>query len=150
MKLNLITLNVRGLNDPAKITRLRNYLQGLQPILDIIMIQEHKLKLTKAEGLGSSLMINFGYFYMDAIRGYGHGANEAGAGCGGQAIPVSSRIMPHVVSSGSLCQGRILWINLTNIPGGEMGVATVYSPNEAADRRALWDRLPQALPPFSR
>jgi hypothetical protein len=38
MIVNLTTLNVRGLNDPKKTTRLKNYIKSIQPIIEVFLI----------------------------------------------------------------------------------------------------------------
>ena len=55
MKLNLLTYNVRRLNDPASIPLLRHYLQGFNPKLDLLMLQEHKLWNKAAKSMYSKL-----------------------------------------------------------------------------------------------
>ena len=44
MKWNIITHNLRGLNDPESITREMGFLTALTSRADFIMIQEHKLR----------------------------------------------------------------------------------------------------------
>ena len=56
MKLKIITHNLRGLNDPDSITKERCFLTSLAPRVDVIMIQEHKLRGKAMEELGSRLM----------------------------------------------------------------------------------------------
>ena len=43
MKWNIITHNIRGLNDPDSITKERCFLNSLTPRIDVVLIQEHKL-----------------------------------------------------------------------------------------------------------
>lgn len=44
MIIRSLTLNVRGLNDPRKLGRLRNFLQNVEGGLNVVMLQEHKLR----------------------------------------------------------------------------------------------------------
>lgn len=53
MKIKLITQNIRGLNDPLAIDNLRNYIQK-NPI-DMLFLQEHKLRGTNAANLGRQI-----------------------------------------------------------------------------------------------
>lgn len=108
MMLSIYSLNVRGLNDPAKVLRLRNYLQSLQPAPDIFLIQEHKLTGSRAANLGRQLHQNASYFFTEALQGYGHLGNESGAGCGGTAMLVNNRLERNIANIGSLHQGRVL------------------------------------------
>jgi hypothetical protein len=45
-----------GLNDPESIAKERGFLNSLTPRVDIVMIQEHKLRGRALENLGSRLM----------------------------------------------------------------------------------------------
>lgn len=49
MKLNLITHNTRGLNDPESINKERKFLSLFSPKPDVVMIHEHKLKVMLLE-----------------------------------------------------------------------------------------------------
>ena len=44
MKWNIISHNIRGLNDPDNIAKKRSYINFLTPRIDVLMIQEHKLR----------------------------------------------------------------------------------------------------------
>lgn len=44
MKWTLITHNIRGLNDPESIREERCFINSVTPKVDIVMIQEHKLR----------------------------------------------------------------------------------------------------------
>lgn len=61
MIIETVSFNVRGLNEPRKIDRLRNYLQNLQGGLDVILLKEHKLQGEKATNLGRQLLPNGKY-----------------------------------------------------------------------------------------
>lgn len=52
MKWNLITHNIRGLNDVESITKEKNFIQSLTPRVDVVMIQEHKLRGKSIRKLG--------------------------------------------------------------------------------------------------
>ena len=56
MKWNILTHNIRGLNDPESIAKERGFLSTLTPKADVVMIQEHKLRGRALENLGSRLM----------------------------------------------------------------------------------------------
>jgi exonuclease III len=54
MQLKLLSFNVRGLNDPQSILKLKHYLDSSPPA-NIIFLQEHKLRLQAAQELGPKL-----------------------------------------------------------------------------------------------
>ena len=55
MRVNMLTFNVRGLNNPQKVDRLKTYLYFIIPRPDLIFLQEHRLREQKAEQLGKML-----------------------------------------------------------------------------------------------
>jgi exonuclease III len=146
MLINLSTLNVRGLNDPMKTLRLRNYIKAAQPSIDTLLIQEHKLTGDKALRLGKALDSRAIYLHSDAEPGYNHAQGTNGAGCGGSAILIANKWEKAIASSGSCFKGRALWVILTNLPGGDLGILNIYSPNDQHDRIMLWQELGLTLP----
>lgn len=56
MKWNLITHNIRGLNDPDNIAKERSFIKSPAPKIDVVMNQEHKLRGRVLEHLGTRLM----------------------------------------------------------------------------------------------
>jgi hypothetical protein len=66
MKWNIITHNIRGLNDPENIAKERGFLNSLTPKVDIVMIQEHKLRCRALENLGSRFMPGFASWIVEA------------------------------------------------------------------------------------
>ena len=146
MNLTLCTMNVRGSNDPAKLKKLRNYLQILQPAPDILLLQEHKLTSANAADLGRQLNPRATYIFSEASQGYGHSERGEGAGCGGTTILIHNRLDRFIINSGSLHQGRVLWVILGNLPGGPWGFINIYNSTDARKRRQLWLQLPESLP----
>ena len=80
MKWNIITHNIRGLNDPESISRERGFLNTLTPRADVIMIQEHKLRGKAIESLGSSLMHGYASWILEAAPGERSWINPNAAG----------------------------------------------------------------------
>ena len=56
MKWNLITHNIRDLNDPENIRKEREFINSVTPKVDIVLIQEHKLRGRLMENIGTRLM----------------------------------------------------------------------------------------------
>ena len=69
MKWNFITHNIRGLNDPDNIAKERSFLMSLTPRLDVVMIQEHKLRGRTLENLGTRLMPGYASWILEAAPG---------------------------------------------------------------------------------
>ncbi|KAG0504403.1 hypothetical protein KC19_N036200 [Ceratodon purpureus] len=150
MNLSFLSINVRGLNDLATIHRLRIYISRLNPTPDVVLIQEHNLTGSKAVGLGRQLLPGTGYFFREAAPGYGHGASDGGAGCGGVATLISCRLAQYASNSGSLFRGRALWVTLANLPGGDFGILNIYASNDARERTQFWSRLLDGTPKLDR
>ncbi|KAG0594495.1 hypothetical protein M758_UG082400 [Ceratodon purpureus] len=146
MKVTIYTLNVRGLNDPAKVSRLRNYIHNLQSAPDILMLQEHKLTGEKAANLGRQLNPSSTYLYAEARPGYRNHIRGSGAGCGGTAFLIRNSLDRFVINSGSIYNVRALWMILGNIAECSWGLLHVYSPNDANERKVFWNSIPDNLP----
>ena len=101
MLLNLITFNIRGLNDPQKIQKLRSYIISAQSKIDVLLIQEHKLTGEKASSLDRSLDPHAVYIHVEAEPGYNLTRNDQGVGCGGTTILLPSKWLNTIVESRS-------------------------------------------------
>jgi exonuclease III len=112
MMLNIISLNIRGLNDPKKSLRLKRYLRTMQPQTDILLFQEHKLVGDKAKNLGKTLNPQATYLHTEVEPGYNHDLGINGAGCGGTTILIASKLEKAIAVSGSCFNGRDLWVIL--------------------------------------
>jgi hypothetical protein len=55
MKLKIITHNIHNVNDLENITKERYYIFSLNPRIDIILLQDHKLRGRLLENLGIGL-----------------------------------------------------------------------------------------------
>ena len=102
MKVHLLSLNVRGLNEGASVNLLQSYIRDCQPSLDFIAIQEHKLRGTALAAMGTRLWRHAPYFSLEATAGYGHDPADPGAGCGGVLTLLHPRWERHVGDSGYL------------------------------------------------
>ena len=69
MKWNSITHNIRGLNDPENFAKERCFLNSLAPMIDVVMIQEQKLRGRALENLGSRLMLGYASWILEAAPG---------------------------------------------------------------------------------
>ena len=145
MMIKIITFNVRGLNDPKKVDRLRNFFQNSQRGVDVIFLQEHKLRDTKAANLGRTLFPRRKCWVSEADPGYNVDGQE-GAGKGGICTLLHEKLAPLVSSYGSILHNRAFWFRLKGLPGGDLGILNIYAPNDSRERTLLWQELSARLP----
>jgi exonuclease III len=86
MKLQLISYNVQGMNNPLAPVQLRLYLQDHIRLLDVLCMQEHKLRGQKFNDFGSQVWRDTLFVGCEASSVYNHTASELGAGSGGLGI----------------------------------------------------------------
>ena len=146
MKWTIITHNLRGLNDPESITKERCFLSSLTPRVDVIMIQEHKLRGKAMDELGSRLMPGYACWALEAAPGEKSWINPNAAGKGGVGILLASKYARLVTDHGALYDNRLVWIKLEGIEGGKIGLACIYAPNIPTKRRHLWHLMSDSLP----
>jgi len=142
MKLKLLSHNVRGLNNPAAVENFRHYL--VRNPVDLLFIQEHKLRALGASRLGKTLWKRATYFFTEVEPGYN--ANATGVGKGGVATFIAPRWANLISQTGSLFGGRVQWLILSGLPGGDIGFANVYAPTDPNPCKALWETLACELP----
>lgn len=137
MILKILTQNVRGLNDSSAVDNLRQYLHR-NPV-DLLFIQEHKLRNLGAAELGCRVWKNATTFFTEATPGYT--TDGISAGKGGVASLISPRWAKFVSSSGSMCDGRFHWFIMSNIPGGDLGFINLYAPHIPHPRKVMWETM---------
>ena len=146
MKWNIIFHNIRGLNDPECIAKERSFLNSLNPRVDIVMIQEHKLRGKAVEDIGLKLMPGYANWFLEASPGEKSWLNPNAAGKGGVGILLARKYAKLVTEHGALYDNRVVWIKLEGIEGGSIGLACIYAPNIPTERRHLWHIMVDALP----
>jgi hypothetical protein len=119
MKLNLLTFNVRGLNEDAAMDSLKVYIQDFRPKLDILAIQEHKLRGDALQRLGTWLWRSATFWGLEASLGYGHSQGDQGASCGRVATLVAPQWARLISQSGTLLNNRVHWFVLSRLPGSD-------------------------------
>ena len=134
MKWNIITHNIRGLNDPESIAKERGFLSMLTPKVDVVMIQEHKLRGRALENLGSRLMPGCASWILEAAPGEKSWLNPNAAGKGRVGILLSNKYAKLVTAIGALYDNRVVWIKLEGVEGRNIGLACIYVPNIPTDR----------------
>ena len=146
MKWNIITHNNRGLNDPESITKERCFITALTPKVDVVMIQEHKLRGRSMNNLGNRLMPGCARWILEAAPGKKSWINPNAAGKGRVGILLAYKYARLVTDHGALYDNRVVWIKLEGVEGGIIGIACIYAPNIPTYRRPLWHIMVDALP----
>ena len=146
MKWNIITHNIRGLNDPESITKERCFLTNFTPKVDVVLIQEHKLRGKSMKNLGNRLLPGCGSWILEAAPGEKSWINPNAAGKGRVGILLAHKYVRLVKDHGALYEDRVVWVKLEGIEGGNVGIACIYAPNIPTDRRHLWHVMVDALP----
>ena len=80
MKWNIITHNIRGLNDLESISKERYFLTNLTPHADVVIIQEYKLRGKYMKKLGTRLMSGCASWILKAVPGERSRINPDAAG----------------------------------------------------------------------
>ncbi|KAL3682578.1 hypothetical protein R1sor_000600 [Riccia sorocarpa] len=142
MRIVVGTYNVRGLCSRAARSRLKNVIREIKPSLDILTIQEHKLRENNINFLTSTLWPQATLFNLPAANGtYAERNPLVTGGRGGVLLAVSPAISPLIVNHGTLPLQSGLWIHLDLQDGTKLGVAAVYAPHTSAERALLWEAL---------
>ena len=80
MKLNILTHNIKGLNDPESIDKERGFIKFISPRADVIFIQEHKLRGESLDNLGHRIMPGCASWVLEAAMDERSWANPDAAG----------------------------------------------------------------------
>lgn len=150
MRLNLLSFNARGLNEPSAVDTLQTYIHDCRPALDILLIQEHKCRGTALTNLGKNLWRQAQCRGLEALPGYGHTEDDSGARCGGVVTFFAPRWSSAVTASESIFGNRVHWLTLSGLPGGDLGIANVYAHITSQDRCNLWEAMIRDLPSHCR
>jgi hypothetical protein len=94
MKIRLITQNVQGLNASLAPARVRNFYSSSFKNIEILCLQEHKLRGKKLDELGFKIWRQAHYFGCEASPGYNHQDGVDRAGKGGLCMFISPKINP--------------------------------------------------------
>jgi exonuclease III len=146
MKLRMLLYNVRSLNSTEALDQLAYYLHFQIGQLDVLLLQEHRLRGVAASRLSSRLWKGVGCWSQDASDGYNHLPGELGAGKGGVAILLGPKWRNSIKQARNIYHNRVQWLILEGLAGGDVGIANVYAPNNPVDRRDLWLHMIQDLP----
>lgn len=69
MKSVVLTHNVRGFNDPESVSKERYFLNSVTPKVDVVLIQEHKLRSKTLDNLRNRLMIGTTSWILEVAPG---------------------------------------------------------------------------------
>jgi exonuclease III len=106
MQLNIMSYNDHGLNNQGVIGTLQHYIQGLQPKIDILILQEHKLRTLQAQQLRRRLWRGVKTWCLEAIAGYNNAPYDEGPGTGGVATLLVPKWAQLITDQDSVLQIR--------------------------------------------
>ena len=136
MNLKILSFNGRGQNKSDSIRFLRNYISSI-PHLDIVCLQEHKLRLSDVENLNRYLRPCAKAWILDASQGYNNAGLDPGVGCGGISILLDKKWEKFVINSGLVMGNQAQYIVLQGLFGGNLGILNTYTLNNTAHRTHL-------------
>ncbi|KAL3689494.1 hypothetical protein R1sor_015803 [Riccia sorocarpa] len=146
MKISVGSYNVRDLCARTARTKLRQFILNTRPALDILAVQEHKLRDRNLDFITSAIWSQALIFHVPAADG-AHAARNplVTGGKGGVLLMVRASFAPSIVDHGPLPLDGGLWIHFDLPDGRKMGLAALYAPNSVADRTSLWTALEASL-----
>jgi exonuclease III len=113
------------------------YLASHGNSLDILCLQEYKLRGEKLKDLGQQLWSDVEFVACEATAAYNHLASKPGARRGGVCFLVAPTLRPLIHSTGAFRHNQAQWLTLRGVPGGDVGVLNVYAPHTAQERIQL-------------
>ena len=123
-----MTHNIRGLNDPESITKERCFITALTPKVDIVMIQEHKLRGRSMDNIGSRLIPICASWKLEAAPGEKSWINPNAVSIRGVGILLAQKYARLVIDYGALYDNRVVWIKLEGVARGYIGIVCIYAP----------------------
>ena len=145
MILKLLSFNVRGLNYPSAVRLLKHYIESILR-LDILFLQEHKLKRQQYNDLGRYLWNSTRTWSFEASQGYNNGASDLGVGCGGISVLLVARWSKLITHLASVLNNQAQFIVIRGLSSGDIGFFNVYASNELTERVQLWEEFMNTLP----
>jgi len=119
MKWNILTHNIRGLNDPENIDKEKGFIKSISPRPDVIFLQEHKLRGRSLDNLGYRIMPGYASWVFEAAPGERNWANPDAAGKWGVRILLTHKYARLVTAHNFLYNNRVVWIKLEEIKMGK-------------------------------
>lgn len=120
MNWNIITHNIRELSDPESIIKDRCFLSALTPRVDVVMIQEHKLRGKAMENLGARLMPGCASWVLEDAQRERSWLNPDATDKRSVGILLAHKYARLVIEHGSLYKDRVVWIKMKVIKGGSI------------------------------
>ena len=134
------------MNNDTKVGVIRDYIGNLSPRVDVLCLQEHKLRGDKVERNIRTLWKSENFWSLEASPSNDAEDRKIGAGKGGIAICFHPRLQPLILDKGSLAGNRVQWIRFKGLEGGHLGILNIYASNLASERCATWNEMFQSLP----
>ncbi|KAL3677000.1 hypothetical protein R1sor_026948 [Riccia sorocarpa] len=134
MKLVIGSYNVRGLGAKTARTKLKNVIQTTRPFLDILAVQEHKLRDTNIQFFTTNIWPQARVFHLPAADGAHAQRNpHVNGGRGGVLLAISPTIAASVTDHGVLPQNGGLWIHI-DAPNGLKKAGITSRPGQTGSQ----------------
>lgn len=122
------------------------FLSSLIPSVDVIMIQEYKLREKAIGSLGTNLIHGYASWILEAASGERSWINFNPAGKRGVGILLASKYARLVTEHGALYDNRFVWLKMEGVEGGKFGFACLYVPNIPMEKWHTWHLMADNLP----
>lgn len=99
MNLQLMSINVKGFNDPLVANILGEYIKGMRPQIDVLCLQEYKLQGVNLETNLFRVWPRASRWARDASQGYSTSNPTSEANKGGIALLVHPNWCSQVIDS---------------------------------------------------
>lgn len=140
MKLHLLSIKVRGINNDQKVGMIRDYLNNLSPKVDVLCLREHNIRMMWRRDT---------FWALEASPSIEVEDRRIGDMRGGIAICFHPRHQPLIYDQGSLEntleKNKVQWITSKGLEGGHIGILNVYASNTVGERCAMWNDVFQFL-----
>ena len=110
--------------------------------MDVVLIQEHKLRGSALDHIGTRLMPDYASWVLEAALEKEVGLTPTRPVVG---ILLNPKYAKLVTEHGGLHDNPVVWIKMEEVEGGNIGVACVYALNIPTDRRHLWYLMMESL-----
>lgn len=146
MKLTIIDHNMHGLNDHESILKIWCFLNTLTLRVDIVIIQNYKLKGMSLENVGYWLMSKYTCCNLAVPFENQSWKNLNVARNDGIGVHPSNNFTRLVTIYGALYEDGVFWIKFEGIRGGTIGLTYAYVPNIHTEWQYLWYIMANTLP----
>jgi len=116
---------------------ITNYLNHLSPKIDILCLQEYKLRGDILDRISKMLWRLDAFWSLEATPSIDTDDIKIGAWRGGVALYFHTKVRSLIIDEGTLVGNRVQWIRLKGRKGGDVVILNLYVSNMASERSAI-------------